>query len=217
MAYIYKISNDINNKVYIGKTTYNIQKRWKEHCNDLHRRKSEKRPLYDAFNKYGIENFKIEKLEYIEDDSKLSDREIYWINELQTYGHNGYNATKGGDGVYRIDYTEVIKNYNIYHNRTKVAEVMGISLDSVTTILKNNNINFESGGQVMAQKTGQAVACYDITTGALIKIFDNYSIAARWLIKNNYTNSKEKTAATHISEVARGKRKTTGGFTWKRI
>ena len=215
MAYIYKISNDINNKVYIGKTTYNIQKRWKEHCNDLHRRKLEKRPLYNAMNKYGIEHFYIELVEECSIDV-LSEREIYWIESYNSF-KNGYNATKGGDGAYRIDYTEVIKNYNIYHNRTKVAEVMGISLDSVTTILKNNNINFESGGQVMAQKTGQTVACYDIITGALIKIFDNYSIAARWLIENNYTNSKEKTAATHISEVARGKRKTTGGFIWKRI
>ena len=37
-------------------------------------------------NKYGIENFKIEELEYVEDDSLLSDKEIYWIKELETYG-----------------------------------------------------------------------------------------------------------------------------------
>ena len=34
MAYIYKITNDINNKVYIGKTVKSIEKRWKEHCID---------------------------------------------------------------------------------------------------------------------------------------------------------------------------------------
>lgn len=33
-------------------------------------------------NKYGVENFIVEELEYIKDDNKLSEREIYWINEL---------------------------------------------------------------------------------------------------------------------------------------
>lgn len=35
-------------------------------------------------NKYGIENFKIEELEYIEDDKLLAEREIYWIKYLWT-------------------------------------------------------------------------------------------------------------------------------------
>jgi hypothetical protein len=33
-------------------------------------------------NKYGIENFKVECLEEIDDPAILSEREIYWINEL---------------------------------------------------------------------------------------------------------------------------------------
>ena len=60
-GYIYKITNLINQKAYIGKTTSTIEKRWKEHCQDYKRRQYEKRPLYDAMNKYGIENFSIEK------------------------------------------------------------------------------------------------------------------------------------------------------------
>lgn len=35
MAYIYKIENDINKKLYIGKTEFSIEKRWKEHCQDF--------------------------------------------------------------------------------------------------------------------------------------------------------------------------------------
>ena len=42
MAYIYKIINDINKKVYIGKTNSNIEKRWKEHCKDYTKRTTEK-------------------------------------------------------------------------------------------------------------------------------------------------------------------------------
>ena len=64
MAYIYKISNDINNKVYIGKTNQTIKERWHQHCSDSKDRVLyEKRPLYSAMNKYGIEHFKIEEIE----------------------------------------------------------------------------------------------------------------------------------------------------------
>lgn len=60
MAFIYKITNLINNKCYIGKTERTIEKRWKEH---LRKRNSLDLPLYRALNKYGINNFQIEQLE----------------------------------------------------------------------------------------------------------------------------------------------------------
>ena len=73
MGYIYKITNDINDKIYIGKTEFNIEKRFQEHIKD-----SEKlyknRPLYNAMNKYGIEHFKIE---LIEETNNTEEREKY--------------------------------------------------------------------------------------------------------------------------------------------
>ena len=62
MPYIYKITNNINGKIYIGMTYRTVQERWKEHQNDCNRRQAENRPLYRAMNKYGIENFSIEVL-----------------------------------------------------------------------------------------------------------------------------------------------------------
>lgn len=64
-------------------------------------------------NKYGIENFMIELLEEVSDESILSEREIYWIQELKTYGCTGYNATKGGDGKIVYDYHEIIELANL--------------------------------------------------------------------------------------------------------
>ena len=60
MSYIYKIINDINDKIYVGKTDFSIEKRFKEHCADAFRERNEKRPLYAAMRKYGIEHFHIE-------------------------------------------------------------------------------------------------------------------------------------------------------------
>ena len=62
-GYIYLIENKINGKKYIGKTYSSIEKRWKEHIKD---RTRFDRPLYRAMNKYGIENFSIQELEYCE-------------------------------------------------------------------------------------------------------------------------------------------------------
>lgn len=68
MSYIYKITNLINGKMYIGKTSSSIEKRWREHISDSQKERCEKRPLYDAFNKYGIKNFQIEEVEEVEND-----------------------------------------------------------------------------------------------------------------------------------------------------
>lgn len=48
MPYIYKITNKINDKIYVGKTLDTIENRWREHKNDYQKRRNEKRPLYSA-------------------------------------------------------------------------------------------------------------------------------------------------------------------------
>lgn len=73
--YIYKITNIVNNKIYIGQTR-NVDDRWYKHnYNALSGRKGH---LYDAMRKYGLENFTIEVIEECDDDI-VDDREKYWI------------------------------------------------------------------------------------------------------------------------------------------
>lgn len=110
MAYIYIIKNDINNKVYIGKTNFSIEKRWKEHLRDSNKRRCEKRPLYNALNKYGADHFTIEIVEECSAE-EAADREIYWIDCYKAYTE-GYNATKGGDSRYRLDYKKILKLFD---------------------------------------------------------------------------------------------------------
>ena len=93
MGYIYKITNNINGKVYIGKTTKTVEERWKGHLKKMNYKKNK---FYNALNKYGIDNFTIEEIEECDDDL-LNEEEIYWINFYNSY-ENGYNSTGGGDG-----------------------------------------------------------------------------------------------------------------------
>lgn len=98
MATIYVITNLINSKQYVGKTTYSIEKRWKEHCYDCKKTEiNQHRPLYNAMQKYGIENFNISIIEENIPEENIDNREKFWISKLDTY-YNGYNATLGGDG-----------------------------------------------------------------------------------------------------------------------
>lgn len=95
--------------------------------------------------KYGIENFKVEQLEEVLIDNDLSDREIFWIKELQSYGHNGYNATKGGDGKILYDYKEIIEIYNLGYNIKQTAKKVGCCQDIVSKVLRAHGIAIRNG------------------------------------------------------------------------
>lgn len=97
---IYKITNKINQKSYIGKST-NIEERWNYHKTHFNYEKEYEKPLYKAFRKYGLENFIFEIIETLtetEYQEKINQKESYWIEYYNTYGSTGYNGTKGGDG-----------------------------------------------------------------------------------------------------------------------
>lgn len=207
MAYIYKITNKINQKSYIGKTIKTIEERFKEHIYDSKRRCEENRPLYSAMNKYGIENFTIETIEECSNEV-ASEREQFWIQAYATF-KNGYNATIGGDGKPYIDYNLVVELYKQFKNQKKVAEVMGIHLSTVSYILDIMNIEKISKYEVGKLNLGKPIKQIDKNTGEIIHIYDTVAEAKRALgIKNS--NS-------HITEVCRGKRKTAYGYKWEYV
>ena len=196
MGYIYCITNLINSKKYVGKTTLTIDERWQEHCKDSRKERCEKRPLYDAFNKYGIENFKIEEIEYIENEEELSKREVFWINELQTYGHNGYNATKGGDGKCLYNHDEILELYQMGYSIPQVCKKIGCESTIVRKVLKAHGIK--------SRGTSKMIDQFDLA-GNYIQTFDSTSDAKEWLFENGLTTNKN----THkvISDVCAGRRK----------
>ena len=78
---IYKITNHINGKIYVGQTTKSLKERFQKHCwgtteNDSYHLNM---AIKKAIKKYGKENFTIELIEEVE-AAKLDEREVYWIS-----------------------------------------------------------------------------------------------------------------------------------------
>lgn len=210
MAYIYQIINDINNKIYIGKTEFSIDKRFKEHCSDAFKERNEKRPLYSAMRKYGIEHFHIE---LIEETDNPEEREKYWIEQKQSF-KNGYNATLGGDGKKYLDYDLIIASYKEIKSIKDTAISLGISSDSVSNVLRANNISIITSSEVIQKKYGKVVNMYDLQN-TFLKTFPSVNAAAKYMVENNLTGCKMTTIKQHITEVCMGKRKTAAKFKWK--
>lgn len=205
MNYIYCITNLINNKRYVGKTTQSIEERFKEHCRDSQKERCEKRPLYDAMNKYGVENFIVEELEQVEDENLLSEREVFWIKELETYGSHGYNASKGGDGTVLYDYKEIIELANLGYTSQQISEKVGCCRDTIYKVLKSNNIQLRKGDS-------KVVMQYDLA-GNYVQTFYSISEALNWLCNNGF--AKNNTGFSKISNCCKGKSKTAYKYKWK--
>lgn len=92
MVYIYKIKNNLNGKVYVGKTK-NLKERRATHFRE-YRDLNNSKALYQAMRKYGEENFSFKVLEKCS-ESNWGEREQYWIEKYNSLT-SGYNMIPGG-------------------------------------------------------------------------------------------------------------------------
>lgn len=209
MAYIYKITNDINDKVYIGQTRFPIQRRFYEHCYDATKYNAKHRPLYSAINKYGPEHFHIE---LIEETDQPMEREIYWIKYYDSY-HNGYNATMGGEGRTQYDHNKIFELYSQGYMIKDICKILGCEETIVRKLLATKIPKEERSARVVeyTKKTrSKPVAKLDKDTEEILDVYYSLGEAGRQL------KGVEKDMV-HISQVCNGKRKTAYGHKWKFI
>ncbi len=103
MIGIYKITNKVNSKVYVGQSL-NINERWKNHVRYLNNDTHHNIYLQSSWKKYGARYFEFTIIE-ICDEFELNEKEKYWIEKLESF-KNGYNLTNGGDGTRGYIFTE---------------------------------------------------------------------------------------------------------------
>lgn len=96
---VYKYTNTINKKSYIGITIRDLEERHKEHISHI----NDDVAFHRAMKKYGVENFTLDIIDKAKSLEELKVKEKYWIEHFNTYAHaeesQGYNLTLGGDGV----------------------------------------------------------------------------------------------------------------------
>ena len=207
MAFIYVITNDANGKQYVGKTNNSIEERFREHVSDSKRRRCEKRPLYAAMNKYGVEHFSIEVLEECNAENS-SEREMFWIQALNTYGHTGYNATLGGDSKHYYDYNELSQAYLELGTVKAVCDKYNCDRHTVQVACKENGVKILSGQDYSRINYSKKVNMIDRETGEVLKVFSSISEAILAVTGSHAGHS-------HIADVCKGRRKTAYGYKWE--
>ena len=209
MGYIYKITNLINNKIYVGQTRFDILVRYKQHKYEAQKGQLNF-PLYAAMRKYGIENFSIEIIEEI-DDSLLDERESFWIKKLDSYVKNnkGYNCTYGGEGNTIIDKLEVYQLWDQGNSIKQIADLLKHDRSAIRKILKEyENYSVEEsnkrGDLIQGLNRFESVNQYDLK-GNYIKTYTNMTQAAY----ETGISNKNIWSAVHY------KSKTAGGYQWR--
>jgi len=92
---VYKVTNNINGKIYIGQTRKSIHSRWAAH-------KSRGHVLYAAIQKYGIENFTVKILCRCNSLEEMNHRETYYIKLFKSLAPKGYNLNSGGGKAFEV-------------------------------------------------------------------------------------------------------------------
>ena len=92
--FVYKITNIINGKCYIGQTRKSVEARFREHVNEANR--GARFYLQSAIRKYGPENFRVETIATANNIDELNQLEEYYIRKFNTV-ETGYNLSYGGD------------------------------------------------------------------------------------------------------------------------
>jgi group I intron endonuclease len=222
---IYKTTNLINGKIYIGQTT----------TNNLYYFGSGK-IIKQAFKKYGKENFKREILEYCTSIKELNEREKYWIEKLKSQDKNiGYNVDDGGtENWNKINLTKLSES----HKNQKPTEAMKLHLSEINsginhpqygthhseeTLKKMSKPRSENGkknisdshkGQIPWNKGLKYKADPTVVEKQMKKVYQ-YDMNDNFIAEyKSIKEAKELTKIGNISHVCVGKRISSGGFKW---
>jgi group I intron endonuclease len=209
--FIYKVTNNVNNLVYIGMTTTSIEERKKDHL-----KKSKKGKSYafqNAIATYGIDAFKFEQIDTALTTDELAKKEKEYILEYNSK-EDGYNLSAGGDvqkSVYQYNISTGVL-VNKYSNLTDASATVGLNKQDLSTVCLS--VNKASKGfywtydyveKFIPQKDKRRKVVYQYTIqGEFIKEFKSVSEASKETGCNK----------TGIAKVCRQERLQCGNFKW---
>ena len=172
MVAIYKITNRLNGKPYVGQTRQPIEKRFMQHLKD-------RTPLGNAIRQCGLENFTIEVIERCETQAQANERERFWIQVLNTKVPNGYNRLNGGGCGIRKPKAKVVFVMAIGENIKNLRLQHGLSQEELA------NVAGVSDGAVSSWEQNKSVP----RMGAIQKIADYFGVRKSAIIESTVSNS----------------------------
>lgn len=225
-GYIYKIVNDVNDKVYIGQTRVATNARFSQHIYDSKHTDGKSR-LYNAMNKYGCDKFHVFELQKVSCPTKLglkeklNELEIYYIKSYKSANSlYGYNISIGGQNNNSCckKISQYDSNGNLirtWDSITDVSEYYGVTVSSISACCCGkakscaNYVWRYCGDSFYKYKNVQKkkVVNYDLN-GNVIGVYDSVADAARLVYGDvSYTSA--------ISANCRGKYNKCQGTAWR--
>ena len=182
-GFIYKITNTINGKSYIGQTIQNVKERFYQHCATKCSKAVSNMAIHRAIKKYGKSNFTVEVIEEI-DFANLNDRERYWIKYYNSY-NNGYNSTKGGqDGCKSfkdLDVESIIKEYNTGKSLRTLGTIFKVDKQTIKDLLIRHNVELRTTRTYKLSQKDRDKVLEDFASGLSRK-----EIMIKWNISKSY-------------------------------
>lgn len=182
-GFIYKITNNVNGKVYIGQTIQTIKERFYQHCSTKCSDSVLNMAIHRAIKKYGKSNFTIEVIEEVDKDS-LNDREKFWIEYYNSY-NNGYNSTRGGQDssthCKELDAESIIKEYNSGKSLRSIGNTFKVDKQTIKDLLIRNNITLRTTRSYKLSQTDRISIIEGVKSG-----IDRKLIMEKWSISKSY-------------------------------
>lgn len=207
MGCIYKITNNINKKIYIGYTTTSINKRINKHKNDDIKYGT---LLGRAISKYGWDNFSYEVIIEENDRDKLLQLEQYYIKLYDCCvldgQDKGYNMTRGGEVLYGEN-NPFYKHHHTEETRKLFSEIASKRIGKLNSFYGKKHTD-ETKRKLRAANS-KPIAALD-ENGNVVLRFNSGFEAKDYLIKNNI--SKDKTCNSTIIKAIKNKRKIFGYY-----
>lgn len=218
---IYKITNTINGRVYIGQTVTSLARRWSQHTTS-----KKNSPMYNAFRKYGAENFTIEVVCSALSPEHLNELEQHFIKAYDSMVPKGYNLTSGGDSAFtRSQHTrdlqsQAMKGHEVsQETRDKISATLmgrpGVRKGATHTEEAKAKISAAQTGRKLSKETRDKMKAAKLGT-------KTYNSRAVMCIETGTVYVSSSAAAkelnlgqSSINAVCLGKRKSTGGKTFR--
>ena len=182
-GFIYKITNKLNNKVYIGQTIQKPIERFYQHCAKKCDKYILNMVIHKAIFKYGKDNFTFEIIEEVP-KQQLNEREEYWIKYYNSYT-DGYNSTKGGQKGNKpfknIDNKAIIEQYQQGKSLRTIGKMFNIDKATVKSILIRNNIKLRTTRTYKLSQEDRANIISDFKQG-----LPRNTIISKWNISKCY-------------------------------